>query len=308
MKSLYAALCLFPLCVSADESAKTFKESPVAVEDATLKLAKEDYKFTEGPAVDASGNIYFTDQPNDRILLWDAKTKEVSTFLQPCGRSNGLFVDPDGILLACADEANELWAIDVKTKKHKVLVATYQGKRLNGPNDVWPHPNGGLYFTDPFYKRPYWKHEKSEQDGQHVYYLPKGANEAIRVTEDLVQPNGIIGDAKQSLLYVADIGDKKTYAYRFQSDGSLTNRTLLIEMGSDGMTLDDQGNLYLTGKGVTVVNPKGEKIEHIPVPEGWTANVCFGGTDGKTLFITAMDSVYTLAMKVAGLGFQKASP
>jgi gluconolactonase len=115
-----------------------------------------------------------------------------------------------------------------------------------------------------------------------------------------VQPNGIIGSPDGKLLFVADIGDKKTYQYRITDDGGLTDRKLFCGMGSDGMTRDTAGNLYLTGKGVTVFDKNGDKLGEIPVPESWTANVCFGGADLKTLFITAMDSVYTLEMSVAG--------
>ena len=293
-------IALVPFALTAEESEppKVFQDSPVVVDKASLKLVSDGFKFTEGPARDSKGDVYFTDQPNDRIHRWVAETGEVELFLEPAGRSNGLYFDPkDGALIACADEKNELWRIDPETKKHQVLLSDHKGKLFNGPNDVWVLPYGDLFFTDPFYKRPYWERGDREQT-QQVYFLPKDAKAAVRVTEDLVQPNGIVGKGDQ--LYVADIGDKKTYRYKIGKDGSLSERTKLIDMGSDGMAIDESGNLYLTGKGVTVVSPKGEKIEHIPVPEGWTANVCFGGKERRTLFITAMDSVYTIPMKVAG--------
>lgn len=294
--SVFASTTLF---AQESHSTKDFAGSPVVAEGASLVLASEAFKFTEGPACTTNGDVYFTDQPNDRIHRWVADTGKIELFLEPAGRANGLFVDPsDGTLLACADEENELWRIDLKTKKHEVLLATFEGKRFNGPNDVWVLPNGDLYFTDPFYKRPYWKRGDRELS-QQVYFLPKGSNAAKRVTDDLVQPNGIVG--KGDHLYVADIGDKKTYRYRIGDDGRLSDRTLWTDMGSDGMTIDEAGNLYLTGKGITVVSPEREKIEHIPVPEGWTANVSFGGKDRRTLVITAMDSVYTLAMKARGV-------
>jgi len=102
-------------------------------------------------------------------------------------------------------------------------------------------------------------------------------------------------------LYVADIRASKTYLYDIQPDGTLTNRQLFVSQGSDGMTLDSEGNLYLTGKGVTVYDSKGNKIENIAVPAGWTANLCFAGKDRKTLFITASEGVYTLQMRVKGV-------
>lgn len=269
--------------------------------DAVLKLAADGYKFTEGPAVDSQGNIYFTDQPNDRILKWSAATQKVETFLQPAGRSNGLEFDRDGKLVACADEKNELWSIDPQTKKITVILNHFEGKRFNGPNDVWVDPAGGLYFTDPFYKRDYWQNrEKPDQAKQRLYHLPKGAKIPVIADETLVQPNGIIGSPDGKTLFVADIGDKKTYQYQIGKSGELSDRKVFCDMGSDGMTRDSAGNLYLTGKGVTVFDKDGKKLGEIPIPESWTANVTFGGPDMKTLFITAMDSLYTLEMAIPG--------
>ena len=267
---------------------------------ATPEKLADGFKFTEGPAVDAEGNVFFTDQPNDRILKWSVGGK-LSTFLQPCGRSNGLYFDGSGNLLACADEKNQLWSID-PSGKATVLIKDYKGKLLNGPNDLWVRPDGGIYFTDPFYKRPYWKRGPMEQDGQYVYYLSPDRKTLTRVATDLVQPNGIIGTPDGKSLYVADIRDKKTYVYRIHQDGTLSDRKRFCEMGSDGMTIDARGNVYLTGRGVTVFDPSGKKIEHIEIPERWTANVCFGGKDRKTLFITASKGLYGLRMVVAGAG------
>jgi gluconolactonase len=268
---------------------------------ATLKLAADGFKFTEGPAADAKGDVYFTDQPNDRIHKWTAANGKVETFLQPCGRANGLYFGPDGMLVACADENSELRRIDPATKEFTVLVSGYNSKLFNGPNDAWVHPQGGIYFTDPFVKRSYWKNrEAPEQEAQRVFFLPKDAKAPIIADDTLVMPNGIIGSADGKYLYVADIRGQKTFRYRISKDGRITDRHLFCEMGSDGMTLDEAGNLYLTGKGVTVFDKKGEKLGEIPVPESWTANITFGGPERKTLFITAMDSVYTMEMAVKG--------
>lgn len=284
-----ALLALLPSLLAA--------EVPTAP-GAELKLVTEDCKFTEGPAADAKGNVYFTDQPNDRILKWDHATGEVTTFLQPAGRSNGLYFDHDGSLIACADENGQLWRIDIETKKHEVLLDSYDGKLFNGPNDVWIDPKGGMYFTDPFYKRPYWKNrDQPDQEKQRVFYLPKDAKKPVIADDTLQQPNGIIGSPDGKLLYVADIKAGKTWRYRIAADGILEDKTQFCEMGSDGMTLDSSGNLYLTGKGVTVFSPDGEKLGHIPVPESWTANITLAGPNRKTLFITSMDSAYTLELK-----------
>ena len=263
-----------------------------------VKLA-DGFAFTEGPAADREGNVYFTDQPNDRILKWSV-AGQLSTFLQPCGRSNGLFFDQDGNLLACADEKNQLWSINPRGE-HEVLVENYDQKLLNGPNDLWIRPDGGLYFTDPYYQRPYWKRGPIEQEAQCVYFLAADRKTLRRVADDLQQPNGIVGTPDGKTLYVADIRAGRTYAYDIQPDGRLEGKRLFCTSGSDGMTLDQAGNLYLTGgEGVTVFDSQGQKLGVIPVEERWTANVCFGGEDRKTLFITASQGLYSVRMTVRG--------
>jgi gluconolactonase len=275
-------------------------QSPVIAPEAKLVKLADEFRFTEGPTSDSEGNVFFTDQPNDRILKWSL-LGNLSTWMEPAGRANGMCFDRKGTLFICADEKMELWAIDVAGRK-TILAREYNGKPLNGPNDVWVHPDGGLYFTDPFYKRPWWSHDQMPQDGQHVYYLSSGRDRLLRVVNDLEQPNGIVGTPDGRLLYVADIRAKKTYRFEIRSDGTLANKRLFCELGSDGMTLDREGNLYLTGKGVTVFNRKGKQIEHIEVPESWTANVCFGGRGHQTLFITASKGLYSIDMKVKGNG------
>ncbi len=276
------------------------RRASIIAPGAKVEKLADGFSFTEGPAVDAEGNVFFTDQPNNRIHKWSVDGK-LSTWHESPGRANGLYFDKRGNLLACADLDNELWSIDANGKA-TVLVKDYKGKKLNGPNDLWIAPDGGIYFTDPLYKRPYWTRDPAmQQDGQHVYYLAPDRKTLIRVTEDLVQPNGIIGTPDGKYLYVADIGGKKTYKYRTNADGTLSEKTLFCSMGSDGMTIDNEGNVYLTGKGVTVFNPAGEQIEQIPIDAGWTANVTFGGKDRHTLFITAQKSLYGLRMRVKGV-------
>ena len=125
------------------------------------------------------------------------------------------------------------------------------------------------------------------------------------MTTDLSQPNGIIGTPDGKALFVADIRARKTYAYDIQPDGTLTNKRLRCELGSDGMTLDTEGNLYLTGRGVIVFDPGGKQIAHIDVPERWTANVSFGGKDHRTLFITASTGLYSIELKFKGANAAK---
>jgi gluconolactonase len=270
---------------------------------AKLEKLSGDFKFTEGPTCDASGNVFFTDQPNNRIMEWSVDGK-LTTFLAPAGRANGMYFDRNGNLIACADEKTALWSI-TPDGKHAVLVSEFEGKPLNGPNDVWVRPDGGMYLTDPFYKREWWQYDKRPQDGEHVYFLSTDGKTFKRVTTDLLQPNGIIGTPDGKTLFVADIRAGKTYAYDIQPDGSLSAKRLLCPLGSDGMTLDDEGNLYLTGTGVTVFDKTGRRIGRIDVPERWTANVCFGGKDKRTLFITASKGLYAIRMRTRGANAAK---
>jgi gluconolactonase len=276
----------------------------VVVPGARVEKLVGGFDFTEGPTCDAQGTVFFTDQPNDRILRWSA-AEGLSTFLQPAGRANGMYFDARGHLIACADERNELWSI-APDGRVSVLVGEYDGRRLNGPNDVWVRPDGALYFTDPFYQRPWWTHDTMPQDGQHVYFLSADRRRLVRVTDDLQKPNGIIGTPDGKMLYVADIEAGKTYRYEISPDGSLAGKTLAADHGSDGMTLDSEGNLYLTGEGVAVFDPAGRQIERIPIPdERWTANVSFGGRDRQVLFITASCGLYGVQTRVSGANVAK---
>jgi len=263
------------------------------------KLISKQFSFTEGASVDKKGNVFFTDQPNNKIWEYSADGK-LTLWMDSTSRSNGTYFDKKGNLVSCADEHDQLISISPK-KKIKVLVDNFQGHLLNGPNDVWVTPKGDLYFTDPYYQRGYWERKKPDLPSRDVYYLPKGSSKPVVAATGLKQPNGIVGTPDGKYLYVADIQDNKTFKYTIGSDGKLTDKQLFTEMGSDGMTLDEQGNVYLTGKGVTVFDPKGVKIAYIDIPEPWTANLCFAGKHKDYLFITASTAVYILQMKVKGV-------
>ena len=285
-------------CVAAQNNATSGND--IIAEGAKVEKVAEGFSFTEGPAADQYGNVFFTDQPNDRIHKWSADDGKVTVFLEKMGRANGMYFDRQGNLLSCSDMENEIWRIDMDGN-HVVLVTDFEGKKLNGPNDVWVLPNGDFYFTDPLYKRDWWTRNPDMQlTGEYVYYFSPVTKKLMTVEVDLVKPNGIIGTPDGKLLYVADIGGRKTYVYDIQPDGTLANKKLFCEMGSDGMTIDNQGNIYLTGNGVTVFNPKGEQIAQIPVEARWTANVCFGGKNRDILIITASQYLYSLKMKVKG--------
>jgi len=291
-----------------------------------LDTIKKGFAFTEGPAVDKHGNVFFTDQPNDKIYRWDASTGAITNFLTGTGRSNGMEFDKDGNLIACADMHGELWSID-KQGKHKVLVNNYNGKLLNGPNDVWINPTtGGIYITDPMFPRDYWDASDprktgnpswppthSEQaatgKGGHVYYLAPGSHKLIRVTTQAGWdadgwPNGIVGTPDGKKLYVNKwAGDNMggTWVFDIGNDGTLSNMRKFIDMGGDGMSMDERGNIYISnGLGVTAFDKKGNKIFNVPM-NGATNNV-FAGENNKLLFITGpVDRVTSLKMNVQGV-------
>jgi len=270
----------------------------VVAPDAKLEKLSGGFAFTEGPTCDAKGNLFFVDQPNNRIMEWSADGK-LSTFLQPSGYANGMCFDAKGNLIACADEHNQLWSI-APDKTVTVIVTNFDGKYLNGPNDVWVAPNGAMYLSDPFYKRKWWDHTNMALPNEEVFYLSPDRKKLVRVTDDLQKPNGITGSPDGKKLFVADIRAGQTWRYDIQPDGSITNKSLFCSLGSDGMSIDAEGNLYLSGKGVTVFDKDGKQIDHIDVPEKWSANVCFGGPDRKTLYITASESLYSIRLRIGG--------
>lgn len=277
--------------------------SKVLAPGAKVEKIAGDFIFTEGPTSDDKGNVYFVDQDNNRIMEYDT-AGHLSTFLQPSGYSNGMTYDGKGHLITTADEKNEMWVLDIATKQHTVLFNTYEGKLLNGPNDVWVQPTTGrIYFTDPYYARKWWQRGPKENPETVYVYYPD-TKKMTRVIDDMQQPNGIIGTPDGKTLYVADIRGRQTFAYDIAADGTLTNKRLFTSTGSDGMTIDSDGNLYLTsGPAVQVFDKTGQHIESIPVPEV-PSNVCFGGTDKQTLFITARTGFYAVKTKVRGVGYQ----
>ena len=275
-------------------------EPNLIAEGAKVEVLSEGYLFTEGPAVDREGNVFFTDQPNDRIIKYNAADGSFSDWLKPAGRSNGTRFDQAGNLLACADGRNQLWSI-APDKTVTVLIRDFGGKLLNGPNDLWIRPDGNLYFTDPLYQRDYWQRDKAmQQPGKYVYFFDRKTKAAVPVALDLKEPNGIIGTPDGKILYVSDIGARKTYSYTINADGTLANKTLFCELGSDGMTIDAEGNVYLTGKGVTVFDKTGKLLTNSPIPGPWTGNVTFAGKNRDLLFITASTKVFGVKMRVKG--------
>jgi gluconolactonase len=327
-----AALCC--LGFSVDTLAAEDPAPPSGIYDPTglvstkhggqLVTLAEGFSFTEGPAADRHGNVFFTDQPNDKIYRWDARKGTVKLFLEGTGRANGLAIDKDGNIIAAADLHGELWKI-FPDGSHKVLINNYNGKLLNGPNDVWFNPvNGGIYLTDPIFPRGYWdandprqqpwEPTRSEQapqgKGGHVYSYPPGARKIHRMTSDALGwesdawPNGVVGTPDGKKLYVNKwYYDNKggTWVFDIKRDGTLANMRKFTDWGGDGMSMDELGNVYISnGEGVLAFDPQGNNVLRIPI-EGGATNNTFAGRDGKTLFITGpVNKVTAIGMKVRG--------
>ncbi len=287
------------LCIASSTMAQVMEKTKASLFDPDkLQLISRQFKFTEGPSADQEGNVYFTDQPNNKIWKYDVRG-QLSVFMDNAGRPNGTYVDNQGNLIVCADEQQQLWSISPK-KKVEVLIKDHKGKHLNGPNDVWIDKNGGIYITDPYYQRDYWTRKVPELEHERVYYLPKGKKELLMVTDAAQKPNGIVGTKDGKTMYVADIGGNRILKFAIKKDGTLSAAETIINQGADGLTLDELGNIYLAGKGVTIFNNMGEQIGQIDINEPWTANVCFGGKNHNELFITASGSFYKLPMHVKG--------
>jgi len=268
--------------------------------DAALQQVGQGFQFTEGPAADAAGHVFFTDVRTSRIHKWSADDNTIAVFRADTGNANGLAFGPDGSLFICEGGNGRVTVLDPHGDL-EVLADGYQGRRFNQPNDLWVDPKGGVYFSDPIYGRG-----NRVQDGEHVYYVSPDRKRVIRVINDMQRPNGLIGTSDGRTLYVTDHGGGKTFRYAIKSDGTLADKTLFCEVGSDGMTLDSCGNVYLTSDAVLVFDPKGRQVQRIAVPERPT-NVTFAGPDRKTLFITARTTVYALAMAVSGVSRNSAA-
>lgn len=291
--------------------------------------------FTEGPAVDAEGNVYFSDITNSRILKWDprstgALSSEAQVFRASSGRANGLLIDREGRLVACEGAwpggNRRLTRTDLKTGEITVLAESYRGKRLNSPNDLARDSQGTIYFSDP----RYGPRDGMELDEEAVYRIEEADGEftLTRVVgaPDLTRPNGLLVSSDDKTLYVVDHdgnpgGARTLLAFDLSPEGKATNRRVLFDFapgrGGDGMAMDVEGNLYVAAgtnmaiagattlykAGVYVISPGGELKGFVPVPEDKCTNCTFGGPDGKTLYITAGKTLFQVRMSVAGRGW-----
>ena len=268
---------------------------------AEVQRLHTNFAFTEGPAADADGNLYFTDIPNNRIHRLDAKGK-LSVFAEPSGHCNGLMVVGD-VLLACAMDGS-LKQFMLKDSSEQVLADKYQNERFNAPNDLVIDQTGGIYFTDPRYRAP----EPWPQGKEAVYYRAADGT-VTRLIDDRTAPNGIILSPDEKTLYVIPSMEKQMWAYPVQSPGKIGKGHVFCELkqaegatnsGGDGLTIDTNGNLYITtALGLQVFDAQGKALGIIEIPEH-PANVAFGGPQRSTLYVTARKSLYAVETEATG--------
>ena len=276
----------------SDSSISTLIPETVTQPGAKAKTIADGFDFAEGPAANSAGELFFSDLQAGRIYKLDSKGQP-SIFVNNSGGANGLFFDRSGNLIACQGDMGRVVSIS-EQGDIAVLADTYQGKRFNKPNDLWIDPEGGIYFSDPAYGI------KPVQDGEHVYYINPERTSTIRVIDDMVRPNGLVGLQDGQILYVADHGAGKVYVYDIIAPGVLSEKRLLVSKVCDGMTIDRFGNVYITNESsVLVYNPAGQLIEQI-IAGGQVTNVCFGGLGVSTLYITSTRALYAIEMQVGG--------
>jgi len=291
--------------------------------DAKAEKVGSGCKFTEGPAGDADGNLFFSDSPNNRIMVlrpdgkldvWDKDSKS----------ANGMCFDAQGRLVVCCSQLGARAVLrHEKDGKRTVLADQYQGQRFNAPNDLTFDKQGRIYFTDPCYgNKP-----KDGIEKFAVYRINAERGEPLpgkvtKVIDDVVRPNGVCISPDNKTLYVADSNPGKQgphllVAYDVGGDGSCKRRTVLWDFkegrGIDGMRCDTAGNIWATAgtgdkTGVYVFSPQGEQLGFLQTPETAT-NCTFGGKDLKTLYITAGTSLYKVRVNAVGfLPFPQAQP
>lgn len=267
-------------------------DGPLVKEGAEFRKLAEGFKFTEGPALAPDGKIYFSDIPNERIHLYDPATGATTVFREQSGKTNGLFFTPAGALIACEGGNRRVTRTDF-AGKITVIAEKFEGKKLNSPNDVVPDGTGGFYISDP----RYGKGDDREIDIEAVYYLDKGGK-LSQVAADLVKPNGVIMSPDSRILYIADPGAEKIFAYDVETPGKLSNKREFAPVGSDGMTVDKLGNIYVTWKEqIIAFSPEGREVLRLTVPEG-PANCLLVG---KTLYATARTGFYAIDLEVEGV-------
>jgi len=262
------------------------------------------FKFVEGPVWHRDGHWFFSDIPSNRIHTI-SPDGQVDIHREPSGNSNGLTLNHGGRLLAC-EHGNRRVSTSDADGRPQVLVDTFEGKRLNSPNDLVVHSCGAVYFTDP----PYGiKPEEMEQPHSGVYRVDLNGSTRLLVN-DFEKPNGLAFSPDESVLYIDDSHHQHIRVFDVEADGSLGNGRLFADLSyegdgvPDGMKVDQEGNVYTTNAlGIWVHDARGEFLGLINTPEV-PAN-CAWGEDGHTLFITARTSVYKVRMKVPGMAVRQ---
>lgn len=268
-----------------------------------VTLVQGDFEFTEGPTKTPDGSIYFTDVRTESIYRL-APDGKVELFIKPSGFINGLMYAGENRLFGCQMGEGRVVSIDLKSKEITSLADKYNDKRFNACNDLVIDKQGGVYFTDPRFRAP-----EPWPQGTEAFYYRAADGKVTRLGEDLTAPNGIALSPDEKTLYVIPSMQRQVMSYSVEEPGKLTDRKVLCEMkqqganttqGGDGMTIDTQGNLYLTtALGVQVFSPAGKLLGIIEVPEH-PANVTFGGQDNKTLYITARRGLYKCSLLATG--------
>lgn len=271
--------------------------------DTKIDRVATGFQFTEGPIWFAEEQyLLFSDIPASKIYKLTPEGR-VTTFREPSNHSNGLTRDKQGRLIACEHGTRCV----TRTEKDgiiTVLANTFQGKKLNSPNDVVVKSDGSIYFTDP----PYGiQPEQQKQPIQGVYRLSPDGQKITLVADDFDKPNGLAFSPDEKLLYIDDSERRHLRVFDVQPDGTLANGRIFYDMKTkkpglpDGMKLDRQGHIYCTGGGgVWVFDPDGNHLGTIVTPEV-PANCAWGDEDFQSLYITAQTSVYKVRVNIPGI-------
>lgn len=283
--------------LSCGQKSKNTENQSVTITTELEKLATG-FTFTEGPAADADGLVFFSDIPEDKIYKWTLQDS-LEVYRENSNASNGLYFDYKQNLWACEGETSQI-SLTTANGDYSIVASEYESKPFNTTNDIWPDAKGGAYFTDPRYGGNL---DSLPQGGMHVFYVSPDHSTVTKVCDDLTRPNGIIGTPDGKTLYISDRGAGQTFKYTIQNTGLLTDKTIFVNEGSDGMTIDQDGNIYLTTKDKSVVDifsPEGQLLKTIDVPEVPT-NVTFGGKERNQLYITAQTSLYRVELNKKGI-------